>query len=125
MKDDYIKYRIERANNTLDDAILLFEKGSLGSAINRMYYSAFYPTIALLLEKDMEVKSHNGVKNNVGKLVLEGELDKQHAVTFGILSNLRHKGDYDDLFDLDAKTVEQLIEPVKCFISDIEKLLST
>jgi uncharacterized protein (UPF0332 family) len=62
MKKENIKYRITRARETHQDAIYLYEKGSINSSINRLYYAAFYATIALLLDNNIEVKSHNGVK---------------------------------------------------------------
>ncbi len=62
MKDENIAYRIKRARETYKDAKVLYEMGSLNSSINRLYYAAFYSTIALLLDKNIEVKSHNGVK---------------------------------------------------------------
>ncbi len=124
MKSQNIKYRIQRAKETYQDAIYLFEKGSLNSSINRLYYSAFYAVIALLLENDIEVKSHNGVKQKLGEeFVSKGKLSKTHAKTFNILSDFRHKGDYDDLFDFEKELVERLLLPVKELIESIEKLL--
>ena len=124
MKRENIKYRIQRAKETYQDAIFLFEKGSLNSSINRLYYSAFYAAIALLLANDIEVKSHNGVKQKLGEeFIVKGKLSKQHAKTFNLLSDFRHKGDYDDLFDFEAELVERLLLPVKEFIDAIDKLL--
>ena len=124
MKSENISYRIKRAKETYEDAIFLFEKGSLNSSINRLYYSAFYAAIALLLDNDIEVKSHNGVKQKLGEeFISKGKLSKVHAKTFNLLSDFRHKGDYDDLFDFDAELVERLLEPVKEFIDAIDKLL--
>jgi hypothetical protein len=60
----------------------------------------------------------------LGELVVSGQLDKAHARIFGILSDFRNKGDYDDLFDFTKEMVERLIEPVNKFISDIEELLN-
>lgn len=75
MKEQNIKYRIQRAKETYQDAIFLFEKGSLNSCINRLYYSAFYAVIALLLANDIEVKSHNGVKQKLGEeFITKGKL---------------------------------------------------
>jgi len=126
MKSENIRYRIKRAKEAYEDAIFLFEKGSLNSSINRLYYSAFYAAIALLLDNDIEVKSHNGVKQKLGEeFVSKGKLLKVHAKTFSLLSDFRHKGDYDDLFDFDAELVERLFEPVKEFIDAIDKLLES
>ena len=123
MIEEQIRYRIQRAKETYSDAILLFEKGSWNSSINRLYYSAFYAAIALLLHFGLEVKSHNGVKRKLGELVLAGKLNMEQARIYGILSDLRNKGDYDDLFDFDKEMVERLLGPVKELIFEIEKLI--
>lgn len=111
-----------RAKETFSDAVSLFEKKSWNSCINRLYYSAFYAAIALLLNQKMEVKSHNGVKRKLGELVQSRILSKNLAKHFGILSDLRHKGDYDDLFEFNHELTEQLIEPTRLFITSIEKI---
>lgn len=46
-KEDLIKYRIIRAKDTLDDAHILADKEKWNSAINRLYYAAYYAVIAL------------------------------------------------------------------------------
>lgn len=103
MKKETIKYRLIRARETFQDAVFLLEKGSINSSINRLYYAAFYATVALLLNNDIVVKSHTGVKQKLGEeFVLKGIIPKDLARTFSILSDFRHKGDYDDLFDFDA-----------------------
>lgn len=126
MKQENIQYRLSRSKETYQDAIFLFEKGSLNSSINRLYYAAFYAAIALLLANDIEVKSHNGVKQKLGEeFIAKGKLSKVHAKTFNMLSDFRHKGDYDDLFDFEAEMVERLIDPVKEFIDAIELLIDS
>jgi len=122
---EHIKYRILRAKETYEDAIFLFEKGSWNSSINRLYYAAFYAAIALLLDNGLEVKSHNGVKRKLGELVVNGKLNKEHAKIFGVLSDFRNKGDYDDLFDFNKELVERLIDPVKIFIKEVEIQVSS
>jgi uncharacterized protein (UPF0332 family) len=67
LKKENIKYRILRARETYQDAIFLLERGSTNSSINRLYYAAFYATVALLLSKGIEVKSHTGVKQKLGE----------------------------------------------------------
>ncbi|MFO7658872.1 MAG: HEPN domain-containing protein [Bacteroidales bacterium] len=125
MKKENIKYRIKRARETYQDAIFLYEKGSINSSVNRLYYSAFYATIALLLKNGIEIKSHNGVKQKLGEeFVLKGLISKDFAKTYGLLSDYRHKGDYDDLFDFDKEVVERLLKPIKEYIDKIEEIIS-
>lgn len=124
MMKQHISYRMLRAKETYDDSLFLFEKGSWNSSINRLYYAAFYASIAMLLHYGMEVKSHNGVKRKIGEMVFNGILEKTHAKTFGLLSDFRHKGDYDDLFDFSKEMIERLIEPAKDYISAIEEIIN-
>jgi len=48
-KEDYIKYRFYRSEETFDEAVILAEKEKWNAVINRLYYSCFYAVIALLL----------------------------------------------------------------------------
>jgi uncharacterized protein (UPF0332 family) len=125
VQDENIKYRIRRARETLNDAELLFDNGSINSCINRLYYAAFYATIALLLDSNIEVKSHNGVKQKLGEeFVLKGTISREFAKIYSVLSDYRHKGDYDDLFEFDQEIVGGLLEPVREYIDYIDGLLS-
>ena len=63
-KQDLIKYRLERAWDTLDDAHILAEKEKWNSTINRLYYSAYYAVMALLLNNNLKPTTHNGAKTN-------------------------------------------------------------
>jgi hypothetical protein len=125
LKRENITYRIKRARETYQDAIYLYEKGSISSSVNRLYYAAFYATIALLLNSGIEVKSHNGVKLKLGEeFVLKGLISKELAKTYSLLSDYRHKGDYDDLFDFNIEVVERLLIPVKEYIDKIEEIIN-
>jgi len=124
LRKENIAYRIKRARETYQDAILLFDNGSVNSSINRLYYAAFYATIALLLNSDIEVKSHKGVKQRLGEeFVLKGIISKDFAKIFAILSDFRHKGDYDDLAEFDEDILSNLLKPVKEYIDRIEEII--
>lgn len=59
-KDDLVKYRLSRAKDTYDDAKILADNGRWNSAINRLYYSAYYAVSAILLKYDLKPTTHNG-----------------------------------------------------------------
>ncbi len=63
-KEDLIKYRIARAKVTYEDAQILAERENWNSTINRLYYSAYYAVMALLLHVDFKPTTHNGAKSN-------------------------------------------------------------
>lgn len=124
MKDEHIQYRIRRARETYKDAQTLFEMGSINSSVNRLYYAAFYAALALLIDKDIKVKSHKGVQQKLGEeFVLKGQISKELAKVYSILSDYRHKGDYNDLFEFDSEVIERLFEPIAKFIDRIEVIL--
>lgn len=124
-KEDLIKYRIIRAKDTLDDAQILADKGKWNSAINRLYYAAYYAVIALLLNDDLNPTTHNGAKSNFSEyFVKTGKINKEFGKIFSQLFTWRQKGDYDDLFDFQKEKVLPYFEPVKKLISEVEKLVA-
>ncbi len=124
-KGDLVKYRLERAKETLEDAQLLIESKRWNSAINRLYYSAFYTVIALLLNENFKTTTHNGVKSIfseqfIKKNIISQEFGKKYSQLF----TWRQKGDYADLFDFTEEKVLPYYDFVKRFILDIEKIIT-
>ncbi|MGM0580201.1 MAG: HEPN domain-containing protein [Bacteroidota bacterium] len=70
-KQDLIKYRLERAKETLEDAKLLAENNRWNSAINRLYYSAYYAVVALLLNDNHYSTTHNGAKSKFSEYFIK------------------------------------------------------
>jgi len=54
-----IKYRINRAEETLGDTKLAIENNRLHLVANRIYYSVFYVVSALALKKDFTTSKHS------------------------------------------------------------------
>lgn len=123
-KKDLIQYRLRRAKETLDDAHLLADNGKWNSAINRLYYSAYYAVMALLLNSDHNPTTHNGAKHNFSEHYIKTEIiPKELGKIYSQLFTWRQKGDYDDLFDFDEGKVMPYFEPVSKLIKTIENLL--
>lgn len=57
---DLVKYRIDRAYETLKEADLLADNGFYNVAVNRLYYACYYATVALLLKHGITVSTHAG-----------------------------------------------------------------
>lgn len=58
-----IRYRIARAKEAMEDALLLAEKKRWNSVVNRLYYACFYITVALLIKHNLPHKTHAGTKS--------------------------------------------------------------
>ena len=120
-KQDLIRYRLFRAKDTLDDAHILAEKQKWNSAINRLYYAAYYSVMALLLYHDLNPTTHNGAKTNFSEhFIKTNDIDKEFGKMYSQLFTWRQKGDYDDLFDFSKEKVEPYFEPVSQLIALIE-----
>ena len=57
-----IQYRIERAEETIEEASLLSKESHFNAAINRLYYACFYAASALMVAYGLTASSHAGVK---------------------------------------------------------------
>ncbi|MCX6257939.1 MAG: HEPN domain-containing protein [Bacteroidia bacterium] len=122
--DDLIHYRIDRAKDTMDDARILASNNKWNSAINRLYYAAYYAVMALLLKYGYKPATHNGAKSNFTQYFIKNQLiDLKYGKIYSQLFTMRQKGDYDDLFDFDQGKVEPYFEPVENLILEIEKLI--
>jgi uncharacterized protein (UPF0332 family) len=127
MKDsieEYVKYRLKRANESLEEAQMMATTKRWNTCVNRLYYACYYCTSALLLTQGIDSKTHNGVHSQFNlHFIKTAMVAKEHGNLFTDLMNMRAKGDYGDMFDYDEKKVKPLIPKVKKFIHDIEKLI--
>jgi len=123
-KQELINYRIKRAKETLEDAAILSENQKWNSAINRLYYSAYYAVMALLLKYDFHPTTHNGAKHHFSEhFIKSGKISKDLGKSYSQLFSWRQKGDYDDLFDFDREKVLPYFTPVEELINRIEKMV--
>lgn len=124
-KNAYIKYRLEKAVETYDVALLLFDNSKWNSTINRLYYSCFYAVSALLVKQGINATSHSGIKS---MFFLNYVKNKKISIEFGKLySDLfdwRQKGDYGDFFDFKEEDVKPLMKPTKELIDKIEDTIN-
>ena len=59
---DLIKYRVERAEMTLDTARRLIDYQDWFGAANRLYYAVYQIVSALMTQENIRIKSHTGAK---------------------------------------------------------------
>jgi uncharacterized protein (UPF0332 family) len=117
-------YRLDRAKATLDDARLLAQSHRWNSAINRLYYAAFYAITALLTRENLEAATHKGVKQLFSAHFIQtGKISLELGKAFSQLFTWRQKGDYDDLFDFTEEKIAPYFEPVEHLIEEVEKYL--
>ena len=123
-KSDYIKYRIEKAFESMEDAKLLAQNNRWNACINRLYYSAFYAVIAFLIQENNNSSTHNGARNQFNiKFIHSGLINKNFGKLYSKLFDWRQKGDYGDMFNFNKEQILPLIEQTQEFIAEIQKLI--
>jgi uncharacterized protein (UPF0332 family) len=118
----YARYRMNTAFKTYEAAKVLADHGFWNSALNRLYYAAFYALNALLTMHGLDTRSHSGVKSLFSlHFIKTGKVDKKFGRIFAELYDWRQKGDYENLFDYDENSVKPLFEPVLEMITTIDQ----
>jgi len=123
-REDYIRYRLERAWKTFEDAKSLAELKSWNSSMNRLYYACFYAVNALFSKRNIQSRTHSGVKTQLSNhFVKTGLLDKESGMLYGDLFDFRQRGDYGDFYDFEEKEIVQLIPKVEEFLLKLQDLI--
>lgn len=120
-----IAYRMERANETLDEAKIMFNAGRINAYVNRLYYACFYAVSALLLTKGFSTSKHGYLRSlMLREFVKTGVIPAELGAHFDLLFNNRLKGDYADFIRFKAEDVAGWLEQTQEFIRHIEGLIS-
>lgn len=113
-----VRYRLQAAQDSLEEAEILFKKKKYRGATNRIYYSMFYATLALLATRQLSAAKHSGVIGLFHKeFVKEGVFPKEVAKFLNIAFDLRTKSDYKDFVAPDKERVKELLGDAKVFVA--------
>lgn len=95
-KRENIREEIERAEEAIRAANLLFENGFIKDAVSKLYYSFLYSIRALLLTKGLEPKSHEGALRLFAlHFVKPGSFEAKDSHIFSKLMKYREEADYN------------------------------
>lgn len=121
-----VKYRMERSDETMQEAEYSAQGGWYNLAVSRLYYACYYAAVAVLISKSVETQSHSGVRAMMAlHLVKEGLLAKEHLTTFTLLFHSRQSSDYDDFVICDADTYNSFLPKAKSCIIALKKIIET
>lgn len=123
-RKNLIEYRLSRASETLEEAQYNAKGGYFNTAVNRLYYSAYYAASALMLANGLTSTSHAGIKTMLSMhFVRTGLLDVEHGRSFLTLFESRQSGDYEDFVYCDSKLYNQLYPKTIAFIEALKGLI--
>jgi len=123
-ENSLIKYRMERAYETLDEAKILFDAGKINAYVNRLYYACFYAVSALLRTKGFSTSKHSQLRSLMHReFVKSGIIPNELARHFDILFDSRLESDYSDFIHFNADDVAGWLQRTKEFVDHIDRLI--
>ena len=125
-KKELIKYKLQRAEETLEEAQIMLQTSHLHGAANRLYYACFYAVSALLMSRDLSSSKHVGVMSLFNRhFIKTGILPVEMGKFYSRLFDNRQDSDYADIVQINLDDVEDNLESAKGFISAIKKLTAS
>lgn len=124
-RDELVQYRMQCAQEALEEATLLIQQELWRGSMNRLYYAMFYAAVALLATRDVYPKTHKGVRQQFGLLfVVPGMVQRELGDAYSELFERRHSGDYDDFVSVEGEVVLRLQEHTVQLIGKVEVILA-
>ena len=116
--------KIQRSNDTFEDAKLLADNGRWNSVVNRVYYACFYAVSALLYSKGIEPKTHAGIRTIFfDEYIKTGLIEKDFGKLYSDLFDLRQEGDYSDFVIFEKELVEPLLSKSVDLLDTVNSLI--
>ena len=123
-KEQAIELKLKKARALLSEVEIQLQNHFYATAINRLYYSCFHATKALLLTRDLIPKTHSGVITLLHQhFVLPGLFNQVHAAFFSKLLQERMDDDYGDFMIIEFDDVKEFIIPAKEYVDYIGQLI--
>jgi uncharacterized protein (UPF0332 family) len=113
-----LAYRMAQADETLQEAQILRNAGTLRGAVNRAYYAMFYAALALLATRRLGTSRHSGVLALFDREFVKTKLlPRDLSRSFHLAFDQRQVHDYGELATLDGPTVDQTIVDAEQFVA--------
>ena len=118
--DEYIL----KANDKLISSKILFDNQQYATSVSAAYYCMFLTAKALLIKKDYNPKSHEGLISLFGQVyVNQGDFDRKIAKYLVRAQSLREDADYDVVDGITESIAKLWINNAEEFIEEAKKFL--
>lgn len=108
---ELLRYRYDRAVETLEVAKELFEKGKYKDANNRSYYVAYYAMRAVYTLQGKDFKKHKTLLAEFNKEFVATEIfPRTIGRKISMLALIREQSDYNDFYIASSMESQQQLE---------------
>jgi uncharacterized protein (UPF0332 family) len=123
-QDELIFYRLQQAEESIQEAKTLAQNSLWRGAINRSYYAMFYAALALVVQKQQVISKHSGVVVFFDKeFVRNGIFPKELSRYLHFAFERRQSIDYGEVFTVNSEEANQAIIEAVQFVEKIKDYL--
>jgi uncharacterized protein (UPF0332 family) len=123
-QNELILYRLQQADESIQEAKTLAQNSLWRGAINRAYYAMFYAALALVVQKQQVISKHSGVIAFFDKeFVRNGIFPKEFSRFFHFAFERRQNSDYGEIFTVNSEEANQAIIEAGQFVDKIKDYL--
>lgn len=115
---------LQKADEALNDAAVLYGQQSLTGTANRCYYAMFYAASALTIRDGQALHKHRAVISYLHReYVKTGRISEESGRAILTAFDRRTEADYHALLRYGMADVSDLLEEARRFVSEIRSLL--
>ena len=116
---------VTRGQEALESAELLLAAGKLADAVARAYYAIHHLARALLLTRDVEVRSHEALRGQFGlHFIRSGKLDARFGKLLAQVQRFREIADYESTFTFSHDHAEEEVRASREFVAAAKACLA-
>ncbi len=124
-REEIVEYHLSKANEILEEAAHLANKGFWNGVANRLYYACFNSVRAILIHDAIAVHSHSGLKNQFHKNYIKTKmLDEKLGEILNRLMNQRDDADYKVKTKFTEEQIRPNIAEAQKFVNDIRETIN-
>ena len=124
-QEDLIRYKLTRAEETIEEARVMLQTNHLYGAANRIYYAFFYAVTALLLTQNLSSSRHSGVIALFNRhFVKPGLISVDMGKFYSRIFDNRLESDYADWIEMKKDDIQEELTRGKEFISAVIALIN-
>ncbi|MCP5107786.1 MAG: HEPN domain-containing protein [bacterium] len=118
------KFRLEKAEQNLKAAKLLFKDSLLSESINRSYYCIFHSARALIAYDKFDSRKHSAIIAYFNKNYIKpGKVEKEYSKIISKAFKIRTDSDYKDFYLVTKDETKEQLENAERFLLKVKEYI--
>ena len=119
-----VDYRVERAQRSFEEAKNVMDMKMWSLLANRLYYTLYYISMAILIKDGYGSKTHSGMIALIHQhYVKTGILTTEEGRLIKKLFDLRQESDYDDFVYVDETEIKPFVPKVEALMYKLIEII--